>query len=349
MATPTGPERRFLAVGARKGADWGDALALGAGYGLPTRALAGFNVSRDYISANEADTPLPRTSNLDVIKPVDLTHSVDMLYDPGALGTLIALLMGTAGAPSLVETGVHKHTFQLADSAWGKFATIAAEFPGKIWECPSAKPMEWLLKASDRGFVTSELKLRGNTIIDDSIVNTATQMDALTYADRENRVLFRQNTVKMNAQAGGDVSAENALNVNGIEASIKRTGHDEPRGANGISILEPAEAGWPDIRLKLNFPRFDTVSAAFFGSAEDEVYQKAIVMFEGVLAGAAAKYSLKLYLPRLRMLMPEGGWDEIVKVGVELVAEEASAAPTGMSYTRPYIELVNKQSTDYLA
>src|SRR5512136_1440754 len=208
MATPTGPERRLLAVGAKKGATWGTAVALGATFGLPTRALTGFNVVQEYISANEADTHLHRTSNLDVVKPVDFTHQVDYLYDPGVLGTLVALLMGTAGAPTLQETGVYKHIFQLADTNWNKFATVAAEFPGKIWECHSAKPMEWLVKASERGFVTSDLKFRGDTIVDDSAVNTATQMDALTYTDRENRVLFRQNTVKMNAQSAGSVDSE---------------------------------------------------------------------------------------------------------------------------------------------
>ena len=68
-----------------------------------------------------------------------------------------------------------------------------------------------------------------------------------------------------------------------------------------------------------------------------------------VLAGATSVYhAITLYFPRMRMLMPEAGFDEIVKNGVELIAEEASAAPTGMAYTRPYMTIVNKRSTDYL-
>jgi hypothetical protein len=57
---------------------------------------------------------------------------------------------------------------------------------------------------------------------------------------------------------------------------------------------------------------------------------------------------MTLYFPRLRMLMPEASYDEIVKNGIELVAEEAASNPTGMSYTRPYMTLVNKRSTNYL-
>src|SRR5512136_3183351 len=100
MATPTGPEKRLLARGFRKATTWDTAVALGAGYGLPTKTLSGFNRKQEYITSVEADAPLTRFSNLDVVNPVDFSHGVDMLYDPGMLGPMIALLMGTAGAPA---------------------------------------------------------------------------------------------------------------------------------------------------------------------------------------------------------------------------------------------------------
>jgi hypothetical protein len=351
MPTPTGPERKLLAAGAKKGATWGTAVALGAGFGVNIKAHTGFNRVQELLRAEEIDAPLPFSAALDNVKEVEPLLTTDFLYDPGSLGSLIAGLFGTAGAPTQQGgTTAYKHTLQWADTNWGLFFTFASEMPGKIWECASAKPTDWTLKSTGGGIIQSELKLRGNIIIDSSAVNTATQMDALTYNDRDNRVLFRQQVVKMNAQSAGDVTGSTALNCTNVEISFKRQGYDSLHPAGQYDIVEPAEGGYPEIRVKLLFPRFDSVNAAFFATAIAETTQKMLIAFtSAVEAGAGYPYSLKLFFPRLRMLVPEASFEEIVKNGLELIAETASAAPTGMSYTRPYAELINKRTTDYLS
>jgi hypothetical protein len=246
------------------------------------------------------------------------------------------------------------HTFQLADGISGKYGTFACEMPGKIWEAASFKPMEWSLKSNGGGIVQSELKGRANTLIDTSAVNTYTQMDALTYDDRGTmgRVTFKDQAVYMNGESvATDVLATTALNAMGVEFSLKRQGFDSVVPAGASSILEPVEGGYPDIRVKLDFSHFDAANAAYLATAIAETTQKMAIKFTGlVLAGAATAYhSLVIYLPRMRMLMPEAGFDEIVKNGVELIAEEAASNPTGMSHTRPYMTLTNKRTTDYLA
>jgi hypothetical protein len=345
----------LLAAGLRKGADWATAIALGATHGLNCKAISGFNRSQDLLTAAEIDNPLPFSGALDSIKPVEFTITTDMLYSPGALGTGIALFFGTAGVPAgPADTSAYTHTFQLADGLVGLFATVAVEMPGKIWEVASAKATEWSLKSSGGGFVESELKMIGNTLIDTSAINTLTQMDALTYDDRGTygRVTFKQQAVYMNGQAvATDVLTTDALNAMGVEVNMKRTGFDSVIPAGASSILEPAEGGYPDIRVKLNFAHFDAANAAYLATAISEVPQKMAIRYTGlVLAGASTAYhAITLYFPRMRMLMPEASFDEIVSNGVELIAEEAAAAPTGMAYARPYMTLVNKIGTDYLA
>lgn len=357
MATPTGAERRLLAAGySHKAAAtaWGTAVALGATMGLNCKSVSGFNRSQDLLIAAEIDSPLPFSGSLDSIKPVDFTIGTDMLYAPGQLGTLIGELFGTSDStPDVSDTTAYTHTFQWADGIVGIYGTFALEMPGIIWESASVKPMEWTLKSSGGGFVQSEMKCRGNTLIDSSAVNTLTQMDALTYDDRGSmgRVTFKQQAVYMNGQAvATDVTATTALNAMGIEASFKRTGFDGVVPAGASSILEPAEGGYPDIRVKLNWAHFDAANKLYLATAIAETTQKLAIRYTGtVLAGAATVYhSITLYFPRMRMLMPEAGFDEIVKNGVELIAEEAAAAPTGMDYTRPYVKIINKRSTDYL-
>jgi hypothetical protein len=352
MPTPTGSERRFLAAGARKASVWRTAIATGANYGLNCKAISGFNPSRDLLVAQEVDSPLPFSGALNIYKPQDFTITSDMLYSPGALGMLIASLFGTAGTPAgPTDTTAYTHTFQWANSNGGLFATVAVEMPGIIFECPSAKVTEWTLKSAAQGFVQSEVKCRGNLIKDSSTVNTATQMDALTYNERDNYVRYEFQNVKMNAQSGADVTGATALEVTSVEVSYKRTGHDGVAVSGYSDIAEPAEGGYPDIRIKLKFPHMDAVNKLFLATAIAETTQKMLIKYtHNVLAGAAtAYYSMSLYFPRLRMLCPEASWDDIVSYGIELIAEEATAAPTGMTYTRPYVTLVNKKSTDYLA
>ena len=352
MATPTGPERRFLAAGLRKATTWRTAVALGANYGLNCKGISGFNPARDLIVAQEVDMPLPFSGAMNIYKPQDFTILSDMLYSPGALGTGIASLFGTAGTPAgPTDTTAYTHTFQWANSNNGIFCTVAVEMPGKIFECPSAKAMEWSLKCAAQGLVQSELKMRGTRVIDSSGVNTATQMDALTYNERDNYARFEFQNVKMNEQSGGDVTGATALEVSSVEVDYKRTGHDAFCASGFGDIQEPAEGGYPDIRIKLKFPHMDAVANTFLATAIAETTQKMLIKYtHNVLAGAATVYySMSLYFPRLRMLCPEASWDEIVSVGLELVAEEASTAPTGMIYTRPYVQLVNKRADGYLA
>jgi len=350
MATPTGPERRLLAAGYRKAAAWDTALALGAGFGLNCKSISGFIRSQDYLKADEIDLAMVKGGSLDVVKPIEPTVATDMLYDSGALGIAIAQFFGIAGAPAQQGgTTAYKHIIQLADSGWNKFGTMAVELPGQIWECPSIKPIEWSLKSVNGGFVVSEMKLRGNVIKNDSSVNTLTQMDALTYQDRDNRVLFRQQAIRMNTQAGVTLEGTGVIDPTSVEISMKRTGHDSVYPAGQYGIVEPAEGGFPDFRVKLGWPRFDAVNGAHFAAAIAETTQKMTITFTGLLIASTYYYQLKFYFPRLRMMVPEPSFDEIVKNGVELIAEEASAAPTGMSYARPYIEMINLRATDYLA
>lgn len=355
MATPTGPERRFLAAGARKAVAWRTAVALGATYGLNCKSVSGFKPERDILSAVEVDQPVPMGGVLNTYKAPDFSILSDLLYSPGQLGTLIALLFGTAGSPALTDTSAYTHTFQWANSNKGLFATVALEMPGIIWECPSAKPISWTLKSAQGGLVESELKCRGNKIIDTSAVNTYTQMDALTYDERPNQgggpVAYEVQSVKMNSQSGGDVASETALAPSSVEVSFARTGQNAVVPSGQPDIDEFAEPGQPEFLVKLKFPTMDSVNKLFLATAIAETTQKMLIKYTGkILAGSAtAYYSLSLFFPRLRMKCPDVSWDEIVALGLDLVGEEAAAAPTGMTYVRPYAQFVNKRSLDYLA
>ncbi len=349
MATPTSPERRLLAAGAKKATTWGTAAALGVGSELLLTKLSGMDHSQDYVPAKYANRAFPTANGvLTNIKPPEVTIEAELQYDHGTLEMLMALLFGTAGAPAAQgATVAYKHIYQWADLVAG-FATLCRENAGIIYEVPSFMPSEFTIKVSN-GLIIAELKGRGNLVKDDSSVNAATQIDALTFVGQDTPMLFSHGVFKINAESGADVASETALEVAGFEISFKRN-HDAQHVAGSSSIIRPRESDFPEVRVKLDFPRFDAVNKLHLAALKAETTQKMLIAFTSpLLAATAYPYSRKFYFPRLRMVDTKAPWEEIVKNGLELVAEQATANPTGMSYARPYLETINKFATDVLA
>jgi hypothetical protein len=239
-----------------------------------------------------------------------------------------------------------KHTFQWSNTISGLMATLVVERVGKIWEVPSCKPMALDLTIAG-GILTGKLSLRGNTIVDDSLVNTETEVDALTYADRENRVKFVQGTVKMNGQGEGDVAEEDSLRVSNLTVKFSRP-MDAVHVIGDPLIIEPMDGEHPAATITINFPRMSTENDAYFQTFTGETEQKMLIEFTGPLIELGLYYKLSLYFPRLRIVDVDNPFDDIVPASITLEAEAAAAAPTGMDYMRPYLELLNAYNTDYL-
>jgi hypothetical protein len=347
MPTPTNPLKRLLAAGAKRGSAWGTAVALGAGDGMLIESDGGMERKQAYIPDKDLDAPFVQDGDLGPVEAVDFAPAFTMRYSPGALGTLIAQFMGTAGAPSTLGATSKKHTFQMADSIEGKFSTVVCERPGKIYEVASAKPYKLSFSIADSK-LKGTIGLRGNTLIDNSAVNGATQIDALTYADRGNRVMFKHLAVKINAQTGADVAAETALELKGLAVDMERP-IDAEIAAGASSILEPEDGPQPTAKIKLEFARSNTVNRAFFATFRGETEQKLLLLFTGDLIETTYYYSFALYFPRVRVISYQCPIGDVIGASIEMVAEEAAAAPTGMTDPRPYIELVNLRATDYLA
>ena len=346
MATPTVPEKRLMAAGMRKGAAWGTALALGATYGCLLESDGGLKRTAPYLGAMEADSPFVLEGDLGPVDPVNFSPAFTMRYDPGSIGVALALFFGTAGTPSLIGGATYAHTLQWADEAYGNFLTFGVERAGKIFEVPSAKPVSFDLTV-DGGLMKGSLGFIGDLVKDNSSVNTLTQMDAITYADRGNRIKFTEASVYLNNQSGGSVTSETALEVSDISFHFERP-HDSLHKAGSVSIIEPAENGHPIITAELNFPRMNATNAAYFTTDfVGEVEKKMAITFAGA-ALATDSYRLKLFIPRLRVIEVDYPWDPVIPARIKLQAEEASANPTGMDYKRPYLILQNVRSTDYL-
>lgn len=351
MTTPSIAQKRLLAAGAIKSAEaWGTAEELTAGSGLLINTDGGLMRNQPYNPANEADTPMTKEGDLGLIDPVDFNPEFFMRYDSGALGVLLAQLFATAGSPSDLGNGVYSHTFQWADENKGEFCTFAIERVSKIFEVQSAKVMSFDISV-DTGFLKGVLGLRGNSLINTSTTNEATEMDALTYADRGNRIKFSQVNIKMNDQSDGNVTGETALEVSDFTVHYERP-HDSANKAGSEFIIEPEENERPNINITLNFPRMNAVNNLYFADFIAETEKKMEIKCVGAIAGTGGSipFSFNMKFPRLRIIPPvDYPFDEIVPATIMLQAEEAASNPTGMDYARPYAFLSNERSTNYLA
>ena len=350
MATPTLPLKRLLAAGAKKSAQiWGTAEAMGAGNGLLLESDGGLSRTQPYLPALEADTPFVMEGDLGPIDPVDFAPAFTMRYDPGQLGALIAQLFGNAGASSPVGAGF-AHVFDWDDENYGEFCTFAVERPSKIFEVASAKPYALDFNIAD-GFLKGSISLRGDALINTSAVNTLTQIDALTYADRGNRVKFSDLTVYMLSQASvSEPDSSTKLELSDITLHFERP-HDSPHAAGGASIIEPAENGHSIITVELTFPRMNTVNNLYFADFIAETEKKMYIWFYGeyISGGAGQQYQVMFYYPRLRIIEIDYPFDDIVPGRIKFQAEKTSSLAAGFGHHTPYLRIANTQEGDYFA
>lgn len=348
MTTPTYPSKRYYACGTKRHTVWGTAVALGALDGILAKDDGGMALAQPYEQYAAVDQIMPMDGSLGLISPIEYAPGVDLQYELGAWGRWLAALFGTAGTPAQQGgTAAWKHTFQYAD-AITHFFTCAQERPGKIWEVASAMPYKLSLKPSGSK-IEASLGLRGNTLIDDSAVNTATQMDALTYAERGKFVNFIHGTFWLNAQSGADFADGDKVQVSDFELSLERS-IDAAYILGSVNIAEPKEGAFPKNTLKLTLPRASSTNLAYFTDFKALTPKKAKLQFVGEQISGAYYYTITLYLPRLRFAgPPDAKLEDIIKAGLTFEIEAAASAPTGMSYARPYAEVINLQQTDYLA
>lgn len=347
MTVPSTPQKRLLAAGAvLSDQSWGTAETLVAASGILIEGDGGISRKQPYMPAKEADTPFVLEGDLGNIEPVDFSIPFTLRHDPGALGVLIAQLFGTAGLPVNQGPATELHTFQWAEKNTGQFSTIAIERVSKLLEIASVKPHMLDLSIAD-GFIKGAIGLRGDNVVIVGATNTDSEMGALTYKDRGNRMKFSGMIVDMNDQSEGDAKDETDLEVSDLAIHYERP-MDSPHKAGSNSIIEPMENGPSIITVKLTFPRMNSVNNEYFADFIAETEKKIRIIITGDLIEAAHYRYLRMFFPRMRIIELDYPFDDIVPATITLQAEEATAAPTGMGYKVPYWVMMNTTSTDYL-
>ncbi len=342
---------RELIVGLKKAATWHTPVASGVGNGLlilsdgiKVSIAAELDDSAGQQWIQEADAGLQTVAgNLEAY----------LRYE--GFDTILALLMGVAGAPAQVDlTDAYSNSYTLASKVDGLMATLAMKkLTGTIWEFPSVKINEIKISGEMNKPLKISIGLIGDRLARDSTVNTTITIATITVPDAKNRIIMNKDTVfRMNDQDGLALADGDKIYPSSFELTFSRP-MDSEAVAGQDGVAEPADNGFPVATLMLKFPRYDNANDAFFSDWEAYTSKKIDITFTGAVIEDTNKYLFRITAPHLKVEDPEAPLSGPGKIPMSMKCQllGAAVAPAGMTaLTAPLqIDVVNKRTTDPLA
>lgn len=348
-------------VALKKATTWGTAVAGGANDGLEVTSVE-LEANRGIIPRS---TITGRVTRLQGDKGnIEVGGSIKLPLRYEGVGRLLAGLMGTAGAPSTVDTSAKLHTFKIADSLDGTFWTLAYEIlkDTTIYEFNTLKITRVTIRWSLAGEIELEVEAIGHDFTDASAINTTTTIDTVTQSANNEIAQGRQVVARMNAQAGGALGGGDAVYCTAGEVSLMRPLERDFTTEFGDRSSEPMppSGGEPFFTVtgSLTFSQYQTGTGgnnAFVLEQLNRTLKKMDWAFTGDnLAGAATqKYAFGLFFPMVvfgagkpKLSAGALGWQ------VPFESHHVTAAPTG--FTAGFVDAVtitnhNTIATDVLA
>jgi hypothetical protein len=271
------------------------------------------------------------------------------------LEALLAMALGTAGAPTLVGSATaYQHQLRPAGDTAGLFGTLALYKGAGVHEFASAKVDGFTIS----GEAGQPLSAVFHLICDDLAVNTTggtntvAAVTALADPATGGRVLFRQGQFLINDAGGAALdAATDAIAPNRFSLTFRRNLAGDHLAGGGDKIAEPTPAGFPEATLTLEFPTYTTDT--YLTDLGADTRKKASIGFTGGEVESGTDYSLEIMLPHVVITNAEAAVNGAGKIAhpVTCALLAADAAPAGMSgVTGPVaLDLVNARDTDPLA
>jgi hypothetical protein len=334
-----------------KASAWGTAVTLSTNHRAPIRSST-LQFRRDTIDDDSivgtAERALPILGNKVV------GGSTVFLADYRQHLLEAALFMGTAGAPTLIETGVYKHVLPWTADVTGKFASIGLDWGGKkVHVLASVKALRrlWQSRAGRAVEETYDWLGRG---MDDTQASSGWTYRYDPSADGGRLISHAHGVWRVNAASGGALGSSDKFYPTQCEVEMAR-GHIQDF-AQAADSEEPIPGEFAVIGVRLVFFGADSGLYTLFREAlENETALKMDAVYtHGVLLGSTKYRERSFYFPNLKVVevpteLPGPG---PIPFEVRMTAHKASAVPTG--FPSGYDEAVTEEaqlelSTDILA
>lgn len=330
----------------KKSSTWGIAAACGANDGVLLAADTLKKSVKDHID-DSLGLAFAESRDPGEIKCEGALKAF-MRYD--GLDVPIALAMGDAGAPvQQGATQAYANTIRLKADIDGLFATIAVNKAINVFEYPSAKITGFTIKAETGGPVEIEFDAVCDNEAVDSTVNTLAGFNGVTWPEKSNRVLMSHASFRMNDFSGAALSDGDRIYPSSFELSFKRKLKADYVIGGQNKIIEPANDGLPEIRLKLRFPRYTSIT--YLSALGSDGRKKMDMTFTGALIESPYYRQFKLSMPHLALINAEAATSKgRIVHPLEFSCLAAQTAPSGMAgILMPFqVDVVNKRSANPL-
>jgi len=331
----------------KKASAWGTGVACGANNGI---LILPHTLKKDRADIGDDSLGLyfPKELAQGDIK-VEGTVPAYLRYD--SLDLLLALAMGETGGNPAQQgtTSAYAQSLKLKETIDGLFATFALHNGINIDEYTSIKVTGFTMKGEVGKPAQVTFQAIANDRVTNSAVNTLASFPAVTYFEQANRVLFSQGAFRMNAQGGAALADGDKIYPSSFELTFKR----KMKGlyaAGGVDrIDEPTNEGAPEVKLKLEFPRY--TAKTYFEDWDSGAAKKMDIVFTGGLIEGAYYRTFKLRFPNLVLANVELPIEKgILKHPLEFECLACDSAPSGMTgITKPFqIDVINRQSANVL-
>lgn len=342
---------REIIIGLKKASAWRTAVACGATDGVLITGES-FRYSIEHLQDDSAALAfIQRTDK----GKLESSGSLEGYMRYEGLDVAIALIMGTAGTPSLESTSLaYSNSYVMATNLSGLFATLAMlKKSDKVFEYPSVKLHGFRLSGEMNAPVKFSIDGIANKRDMASTTNTSATMANVTYPDKGNRIIFDSNThFWLNDESGDALDSGDVIYPASFELGFTRPVEGDLVAGNE-DIDEPSGTGFPEPTLTLNFPRYNDANHTHFTDFEAFTRKKMEIYFKGVLIEDTSYYEFKISLPNLKIIDPDAAISGPGKIPTSLSFKVlgTDTAPTGMTgITKPFqIDVINTRTTDPLA
>lgn len=269
-----------------------------------------------------------------------------------AMIAAIATFFGTAAAPVEQTATEGDYLHQFLYNATLAFGTLAFESSTTtVIEWPSAYASTLRIAASE---IPNYLALGVDFVSGDrelsSATNTNGTMASVTISDDEQIIVNHDSDFQINLQSGGALSGSDQLDIVSYELTLSRPKRYVREITGSLGLSAPVADGLMEGELTVVLN--ELADHTYFTASEADTVYKALFEIEGTQIGAGLNKTFRVNLPGMQ-LVQDPNYD-ISDAGLNphtltFKLLEADTAPTGLTDTKPYIDVINERSTAYIA
>lgn len=349
MAAETGASTNAIL---EKAGTWGTAVQGGSGDKWLFQSLTA-SLNETVLEARQIGSGLSMST--DATKGATApTLSVEQIVGYNNLADrLMYQLFGAASvsAELTASQSDYRHTLTMSSTNDAKYLTVAYDGDSAtVFEYPTCVVTSINIRCDTiPGYVTVSAELLANNrVISGTTNDTASLAAATAPSDTELVACSLADEFLLNTQAGGALSNSTdlvAITSYSFTLSRPRNFVNEIKGSagNGVPVYGDLWTATLEVGIK------NKSDMTWFTANDAETAYKCSLEIFGSQIGSGEDRSFKVLIPRMKLIQsPEYNLTEVGTnpQSLSFTCLAASANPTGMSSTYPYIEIVNSSSAE---